>query len=202
MCVETTDTTLQKQSGSVMGRRNKSSDRRGTNVAPSRTYVIKTTYNKPSHPRLHVRPSPRTPAADRVLRRPPPSIRQPLSDNRFWHPLGWQKPVVSYSGTQSHRKRLLDTPRPAPGHVLKWKQSKSRPLTRAQSRKLIYQYNRFGPQLDRQTKAIVAFHDPTVIPHCDKRKTRKQVLHARGIAGGRVKKPKFNENSRISCHGV
>lgn len=184
-----------------MGKRNNRTDRRATNVSASR-YIITTTkhYYKPSKTRLHGRPSPRTPAADAVIRNPPRPPLQPAADNRRYHPLGGNRPVVSYSGTQSHRKRLYDAPRPVKGHVTKWGQSK-RSQTRAVQR-ATFVANRFGPKLDRQTKAILAFHDPHKLPLCDQRKARREVLHARGIAGGRVRKPTFKPNSRISCHGA
>lgn len=187
-----------------MGKRNNRTDRRGANVTASRSYIKTVQYYKtPSRTRLHVRPSPRTlstPAADAVLsrvhRRPP----QPAADNRFYHPLGRQRPVVTYSGTPSRPKRLHDAPRPVKSHVQKWSTSNRRHSAAVQ--RATYVANRFGPMIDRQTKAILAFADAKQLPLCSQRKARRQVLHARGIAGGRVRKPTFKSNSKVSCHGA
>lgn len=51
-----------------------------------------------------------------------------------------------------------------------------------------------------QTKAIVAFQEPHKLPLCIRRKQRKQVLHAKGVAGSKnLKKPTRNEWSDVSC---
>lgn len=180
-------------SGFEMGKNNSRRDRRDANVIASR-YVIKTKHYYHQKPRLHVPPSPRTPVADAILRpssRPP----QPLADNRLYHPLGRSRPVVGYSGTQQHRKRLYDAPRALKTTSKTWSQRRHS----AAVQRSVYVANRFGPMLDRQTKAILAFAEPKQIPLCHKRQARKQVLHAKGIAGGRVSKPHYKENSRITC---
>lgn len=56
---------------------------------------------------------------------------------------------------------------------------------------------RYGPSA--QTKATVAFAEPQKLPLCHRRKTRKEVLHATGKAGGKVRPPKRNEWSDVSC---
>lgn len=185
-----------------MGKRNNRTDRRGANVTASRSYIKNIHYYNPSSTRLHVRPSPRTlptPAADAVLSRVRARPPQPAADNRFYHPLGRQRPLVTYSGTPSRPKRLYDAPRAVKNHVLKWGTSKRRHSAAVQ--RATFVANRFGPKLDRQTKAILAFADAKQLPLCSKRKARRQVLHARGIAGGRVRKPTFKEHSKVSCHG-
>lgn len=51
-----------------------------------------------------------------------------------------------------------------------------------------------------QTKATIAFQDPKKLPICIRRKTRAQVLHAKGVAGSKnLKKPTRNEWSDVSC---
>lgn len=51
-----------------------------------------------------------------------------------------------------------------------------------------------------QTKATVAFAEPQKLPICIRRETRKQVLHAKGVAGSKgLKKPTRNEWSDVSC---
>lgn len=56
---------------------------------------------------------------------------------------------------------------------------------------------RYGPSA--QTKATVAFEEPHKLPLCTRRAVRKEVLHAKGVAGGKVRKPKRNEWSDVSC---
>lgn len=56
---------------------------------------------------------------------------------------------------------------------------------------------RYGPSA--QTKATVAFAEPQKLPLCHRRQTRKEVIHATGKAGGKVRPPKRNEWSDVSC---
>lgn len=57
--------------------------------------------------------------------------------------------------------------------------------------------NKFRPSA--QTKATIAFQDPKSLPLCTRRAVRKEVLHAKGVAGSKVRKPKRNEWSDVSC---
>lgn len=50
-----------------------------------------------------------------------------------------------------------------------------------------------------QTKAIRAFAVPPSVAICVRRKRRKEVIHALGVAGGKVRKPRRNAYSKISC---
>lgn len=52
-----------------------------------------------------------------------------------------------------------------------------------------------------QTKALVAFQEPDKLPLCVRRGIRKQVLHAKGVAGSKKpqNKPRRNEWSDVSC---
>lgn len=51
-----------------------------------------------------------------------------------------------------------------------------------------------------QTKAVLAFAEPDALPLCVRRKVRKQVLHAKGVAGRKgLKRPRFNEWSKVQC---
>lgn len=43
------------------------------------------------------------------------------------------------------------------------------------------------------------FPDPERVLVCARRQIRKEVLHARGVAGGKVRPPRRNELSKISC---
>lgn len=51
-----------------------------------------------------------------------------------------------------------------------------------------------------QTKAIVAFAEPDKIPLCIRRKERREVLHAKGVAGGKVRRPgRRTQWSDVKC---
>lgn len=51
-----------------------------------------------------------------------------------------------------------------------------------------------------QTKAVLAFAKPSKVMLCVRRESRRQVLHAKGVAGSRgLRRPRFNEFSEISC---
>lgn len=51
-----------------------------------------------------------------------------------------------------------------------------------------------------QTKAVVAFAEPTRVPICERRRARREVMHATGRAGRRgQKRPRRNAYSKISC---
>ncbi|MEM2002486.1 MAG: hypothetical protein QXT77_07575 [Candidatus Methanomethylicaceae archaeon] len=43
------------------------------------------------------------------------------------------------------------------------------------------------------------FPDPERVLVCARRQIRKEVMHARGVAGGKVRRPRRNELSKISC---
>lgn len=45
----------------------------------------------------------------------------------------------------------------------------------------------------------LGFKDPSGVILCVRRKIRKEIIHARGIAGSKVRKPRFNEFSRVRC---
>lgn len=47
--------------------------------------------------------------------------------------------------------------------------------------------------------AAIGFSNPTATLVCIRRKMRKEVLHAKGVAGGHVRPPKFTESSYIQC---
>lgn len=47
--------------------------------------------------------------------------------------------------------------------------------------------------------SVVAFADPRKVHLCVRRETRKRVMHALGKAGHRVRKPRRNKWSSISC---
>lgn len=43
------------------------------------------------------------------------------------------------------------------------------------------------------------FAQPERVLVCARRQIRKEVIHARGVAGGKVRRPRRNELSKISC---
>lgn len=45
----------------------------------------------------------------------------------------------------------------------------------------------------------IRFRDPRRVDVCSRRETRKRVLHAAGAAGGRVRRPRRNAWSGVSC---
>lgn len=46
---------------------------------------------------------------------------------------------------------------------------------------------------------VRAFHAPSKVLLCIKRKIRKEIIHAKGKAGSRTRTPRFTLNSRIKC---
>lgn len=46
---------------------------------------------------------------------------------------------------------------------------------------------------------VYAFHLPRTTAICVRRAIRKQVIHALGVAGSKVRRPKRNQYSKISC---
>lgn len=167
--------------------KNKNRDRRTANASPNR--------NAPA-PRLHVSPSPKTPAADAMLARPAPRKPEPtIADGRVFHPLGKGRPALTVSHTPVKTLRVLDRPRTFKGLAPKSiKVGKA-----AAKRQHQFQVNRFGPVHVSQTKAAVAFQAPHRVLICLKRKIRKEVFHALGKAGRGVRRPKFNRHSHIKC---
>lgn len=55
------------------------------------------------------------------------------------------------------------------------------------------------PRSRRRFSHVVKFQDPSGVLICVRRKVRREVLHAKGRAGGRVRRPRRNEWSNISC---
>lgn len=133
-------------------------------------------------------------------RRPSPSAWSTpdiQSDARLWRPETDSYPLT-YSGTQARSTRLYDAPRPpAATRVFASGPTKTQVTKRARAARA--QLNRFGPNVDHQTRAILAFDSPQTVPVCDKRRTRREVLMAHGRGGSRVKPPRFNELSHTTC---
>lgn len=45
----------------------------------------------------------------------------------------------------------------------------------------------------------IGFINPTRVAVCVRRKQRREIMHALGVAGGAVKAPRFNDASKIRC---
>lgn len=98
-----------------------------------------------------------------------------FEDRREWHPDGPDRAAKRFSGSR-RPLRLVD-------------RKMSNPDRFAHLRKF-----------PSQTKAIVAFSEPSDVVVCVRRSIRREVMHATGKAGRRgQKKPKFNALSKISC---
>lgn len=162
-----------------MAKRKSNRSRRDTNVVATR--------------RVHApRPSLRHPAVTIAPVRSvtPPSVGT-VRDGRVWHPEGEARPAYDILERPVPIRRLVDRPKP----TTSWSQAKS-PRKAAQARSSI---NRYGPSHQMQTKALVAFERPPVTDVCTRRQERKRVLHAKGKAGGLVKRPRRSKWSSFSC---
>lgn len=58
---------------------------------------------------------------------------------------------------------------------------------------------RFNYSLFSKLSPRISFKAPTQVIACVRRKVRKEVIFAKGVAGSRVAKPKLNSLSKISC---
>lgn len=105
---------------------------------------------------------------------------RPYEDRREWHPEGSWAPARSFSSTR-HRLTVVDQPR-----------ARSTPLNRNPWRSL---RNYFS-----QTKARVAFSNPSRVLVCVRRSIRREVLHALRKSGRRGQKPpRRTWYSSVSC---
>lgn len=76
----------------------------------------------------------------------------------------------------------------------------NRNLTRSARFPRTYAPAAFVGRPGRQTKATVSFRVPEAVLICVRRKRRKEVIHALGVAGARgLRKPRRSEFSEISC---
>lgn len=150
--------------------------------------------------RLHSYSSPSSFSDVTVTRGPPRLLLQrrtpPISDNRVFHPLGSARPTLTFSGTVASAKRLYDAPRAISGGI---SHGGTHGLSRKAVQKAVAQFNRFGPHVDHQTRAIRAFLKPLQVPRCEMRRIRREVMHALGAAGGKVRKPRFTPDSQVTC---
>lgn len=107
-----------------------------------------------------------------------PVLRQ-LEDRRTFHPAGRQRPAAGFY-LPRHQLRVA-TPKRAVSVVTEPYQGES-PSTAL-----------FSPPVG------IGFVAPRQVAICIRRKTRRQVIHAKGIAGTRVRRPRRTEYSGIIC---
>lgn len=113
------------------------------------------------------------------------TFRTPVDDRRLFHPEAADRPPLSF-GSRIASVGLVE-PR-APGRT--WRS----PATRTPS------VNK-PLRPSSQTKAKIGFVGPRSVVVCVKRKTRKEVLHAKKVAGrkGFKRKPRRTWLSNIRC---
>lgn len=51
----------------------------------------------------------------------------------------------------------------------------------------------------KEVPMYIGYMNPGSVVVCIRRKIRREVMHALGVAGGRVGPPKFNESSMVRC---
>lgn len=148
--------------------------------------------NRPRLPRTSTKTKPfdLSPSTGRRGFTPPASLRSlrslqdltSIGDRRVFHPApDFHRPVVRLNGVQRHRLVARPTV-PAINPV-------NPKVARARARR-----DMAGPT------NRVAFDRPQEVLLCVRRKSRKEVLHARGVAGRRgIKKYRRNANSSVGC---
>lgn len=125
---------------------------------------------------LIVPPRPTPPVVRRVFRSP---VLRQLEDRRTFHPAGVNRPAAGFFMPR-HRLRV-STPR--------------RPVTVATAPGL-----GVSPSPETFSPPIgIGFVAPRQVAVCIRRKVRKEVIHAKGFAGGRVRKPRRSTYSEITC---
>ena len=102
-----------------------------------------------------------------------PLSRPITEDRRTYHPERANRPALRMSGLPAQVK-VGSRPRRSP---------------QASSRAMTFPSN------------VIAFQNPEVVVTCVRRKTRREVLFAKGGAGGgkKIRRPKWTWRSRISC---
>lgn len=106
-----------------------------------------------------------------------PVLRQ-LEDRRTFHPAGRQRPAAGFFMAR-HRLRVVNTARASTAPYLG-----DSPSTET-----------FSPVVP----IGVGFVAPRQVAICIRRKSRREVMHAKGYAGGKVRRPTRNEYSGVIC---
>lgn len=104
-------------------------------------------------------------------------------DRRTWHPEGVSAPARRFSTT---RHRLVTRDRTYKSSLLRFGLRTFTPF----------------PRLYSQTKAAIAFFDPSRTLICVRRKIRREVMHALGFSGsggGSQRSARWSENSSVRC---
>lgn len=129
--------------------------------------------------RLLIAPRPRPPLL--VVRRSfqSPVLRQ-LEDRRTFHPAGRQRPAAGFF-LPRHQLRVA-TPKRSVSVV-------TGPYQGVSPSAALFSSPPIG----------VGFVAPRQVAICIRRKTRREVIHARGIAGSKVRRPRRTEYSGVIC---
>jgi len=127
-------------------------------------------------------------ANPRLLRvpRPPLSVRprpagllRQVEDRRLYHPLGRSRPAAGFF---------------LPRHRLVVPRTPARRAMRVTAPLLV------GPGAETSSVPIgIGFQAPRQVAVCIRRKTRREVIHAKGIAVSRVRRPRRTEYSGVEC---
>lgn len=105
------------------------------------------------------------------------SYLRTIEDRRSYHPEGTYRPARLFNESR-HRLRAISA-------------SRSRSVARSRYR---------APQGFGQLVHSVGFVRPQKVLICVRRKIRREVLHAKGVAGRRgLRRPKYNWYSQVSC---
>lgn len=123
--------------------------------------------------------APPRPALLVVRRSSRPSVLRQLEDRRTFHPQGAARPAAGFF---------------VPRHRL---------VVRAPARRSVTVTGPglgASPSQDFFSPPIgVGFQAPRQVAVCIRRKVRKQVMHAKGFAGGKVRRPRRTEYSGVIC---
>jgi len=110
-----------------------------------------------------------------------PSVLRQLEDRRTFHPQGPRRPAAGFF-LPRHRLRI---PAPRRSVTVATAPGWGMPtLPTPETFSLPYQ---------------IGFQAPRQVAVCVRRKVRREVIHARGIAGSRVRRPRRTEYSGVTC---
>lgn len=98
------------------------------------------------------------------------------------------RPIRSVPSLRSPPRYVSDRRRYNPTRVVSAPYSSRRSATRLRDR-----------SRSLTSPTVIGFADPRKVEICRRREERRQVLHAKGVAGGRVRKPRRNKWSGVSC---
>lgn len=119
----------------------------------------------------------------------------PIANHRLPEP--FRLPSVSYKTNQFALSLIEDRRQHEPGRSPLRRDVRQFAVGRPARLALVEKPTQRQPSY---TKALVAFAEPNKLPLCVRRGVRKEVLHAKGVAGSRnLNKPTRNQWSDVSC---